>query len=336
MNATEAGSGQETMRQSLLGHLRCPACGHTLTARSDDELVCSGCSEAFPVRAGVPRFAGDTSNTAVYFGYMWGQQTTFVAPPQEATPYHLHVMQKALDAPPFAGLILDAGCGEGVDLSMVALDPRCEVIGVELSSGGVATSLARTRGLDRAHVIQADLLRIPIAPGTFDAAYSYGVVHHTPDPQKAVREIARTLKPGAPLLFYVYEDFSDRPWPWRVALAVANSARLVTTRLPPALLMRLCRLLSPVVYVFCTLPSRHFRWAARFPYRHGSHPWSMSSDLYDRLSAPIEERYSKEGAARLATSAGLEVVRVAERRGWMVYARKRATVLSCPAPRVLA
>ena len=136
---------------------------------------------------------------------------------------------------------------------MVALDPRCEVVGVELSDGGVATSVARTRGLERAHVVQGDLLQVPLADHTFDGAYSYGVVHHTPDPPRAVREIARTLKPGAPLLLYVYEDFSDRSLAWRLALAAANSLRVITTRLPPALLMRICRVLSPIVYVLLTL-----------------------------------------------------------------------------------
>jgi hypothetical protein len=97
---------------------------------------------------------------------------------------------------------------------------------------------------------------------------------------------------------------------------------VITTRLPPALLMRICRMLSPIVYVLLTLPSRRFRWARRFPYRHGTTPWSMSGDLYDRLSAPIEKRYSRESAADLAAAAGLRVERVEPRRGWMVAARK--------------
>jgi len=290
--------------------------GHTLR--------CGSGQHTFPVRDGVPRFTHDETDTAVAFGYMWGEQAAHVRPPTEVSPYHLHKMRASLDAPPFAGLVLDAGCGEGIDLAMVALDPACEVIGVELSAGGVATSLARTRGLARAAVVQGDLLALPIADATFDAAYSYGVVHHTPDPPRALREIARTMKPGAPLLFYVYEDFAERSWPWRVALAVANSARVVTTRLPPAGLMRLCRLLSPVVWLTCTLPARHFRWAANLPYRHGTTPSSMSGDLFDRLSAPIERRYSRAGARRLAADAGLEVIAIAYERGWMVHARKPA------------
>jgi SAM-dependent methyltransferase len=312
----------EVMRPSLLPHLRCPECGHSITAVSEAELRCTGQRHSFPVRDGVPRFVTDSTDTAKYFGYMWGEQAAVALPPQQHSPYHLDAMREALDAPALSGLVLDAGCGEGVDLSQAARFANCEVIGVELSSGGVATTLARTRGLDRAHVVQGDLLRMPLASNTFDAAYSYGVVHHTPDPPKAIQEIARTLKPGAPLLYYVYEDFSDRSWFWRMALASANSARLVTTRMPPALLMRLCRLLSPVVYALCTVPSRRFKWAARFPYRHGTGPWSMSGDLFDRLSAPIEKRYSSRTAAGLAQAAGLDVLRVAQRRGWMVYARK--------------
>jgi SAM-dependent methyltransferase/uncharacterized protein YbaR (Trm112 family) len=312
-----------TMHERLLPHLRCPECGHTLAAASDDELRCTSCGRSFPIVNGVPRFTGEATATAVRFGYMWGEQETRVVPPQTPSPYHLDAMQTALGSEPLSGLILDAGCGEGIDLAMLALDPACEVIGVELSSGGVATSVARTRGLERAHVVQGDLLRLPIASAIFDGGYSYGVVHHTPDPPRALREIARTLKPGAPFLFYVYEDFSDRSLLWRIALAVANSVRVITTRMPPSLLMRVCRLLSPVVYVFCTLPSRRFRWAARFPYRHGVDPWSMSGDLFDRLSAPIEKRYSRAGAAALAEDAQLDVVRLTQQRGWMVYARRR-------------
>jgi len=316
------------MHPSLLPRLRCPTCGHTLTAAAPDRLRCTGEGHAFPICDGAPRFTNDTTQTARYFGYMWGRQAEVVTPPDRVVPYHLQVMQAALGAPPLEGLVLDGGCGEGLDLANVALDPRCEIVGVELSSGGVATSLARTRGLERAHVVQGDLFHLPLADGVFDAAYSYGVVHHTPDPERAVREIARTLKPGGPLMLYVYEDFADRSLAWRVALAMANSARFVTTRLPPAALMTICRLLSPVVYVLLTLPSRHVPWAARFPYRHGTGPWSMSGDLYDRLSAPIETRYSRDGAAALATQAGLRVERVAQQRGWMVLARKPAVPTS--------
>jgi SAM-dependent methyltransferase len=233
-------------------------------------------------------------------------------------------MQDALRAPAFEGLILDAGCGDGMDLALLSLDAKCEVVGVELSSGGVATSRARTTGLERAHVVHADLLTLPLATATFDGAYSYGVVHHTPDPARAVREIARTLKPGASLLLYVYEDFSDRSVGWRAALRAVNLARHVTTRVPAPLLWGLCRLLSPIIYALLTAPARRFQWAASFPYRHNTNPWDLSGDLYDRFAAPIEKRYSERTAAALVRDAGLDIVRTAQCRGWMVWGRKPA------------
>ena len=312
------------MNACLLQHLRCPDCGSGLSLDGSDTLVCTGCARRYPIQHGAPRFTDDSTDTAQYFGYIWGLQAKTIPPADRVYPYHLQVMYDAVGGPRLEGLILDGGCGDGEDLSMVALDPKCEVVGVELSSGGTATTLARTRGLSRANVIQGDLLRLPLASNTFDGAYSYGVVHHTPDPGRAVKEIVRTLKPGSPLLLYVYEDFADRPWYWRAALAFANSFRHITTRMRPSHLMRVCRILSPVVYVLCTLPARHFSWASRFPYRHGPHAFGMVGDLYDRLSAPIEFRYSQEGAAQLARDAGLRVDVVAQQRGWVVRAVKPA------------
>jgi SAM-dependent methyltransferase len=304
------------MHPSLLQRLRCPACGGALEKSSEEELRCAAGVHRFPIEGGAPRFVNNQTDTARNFGYMWGRQTASARSPDRVRPYHLHSMLQALEASPLQGLVMDAGCGEGLDLAMAALDPSIEVVGVELSSGGVATSLARTRGMENAHVVQGDLQHLPMADSIFDAAYSYGVVHHTQDPARAVVEIARTLKPGGWFLMYVYEDFC-------LALTIANSPRFITTRMPPPALMALCRALSPVVFALCTWPSRRFSWASRFPYRHGTGVWSLSGDLYDRFSAPIEKRFSREGATSLVSRAGLEVVRVAQRRGWMVLARRR-------------
>src|SRR5262245_36568024 len=155
------------MNPRLLQHLRCPECGQTLAVASEGALRCEAAAHTFPIVEGVPRFIADTTSTAKYFGYMWGEQASQVLPPQRVTPYHLQAMQDALAVPALKGLILDAGCGEGIDLAMVALSPECEVIGVELSSGGIATSQARTKGLARAYLVQGNLLRLPMASGIF-------------------------------------------------------------------------------------------------------------------------------------------------------------------------
>jgi SAM-dependent methyltransferase len=264
-----------------------------------------------------------TRATSDRFGYGW----TVGGLPQPVTkpvPYHLHVMQTALGAPPLNGFVLDAGAGEGLDLASVGLTPGCRAVGVELSPGGIRATAARISTVPRASLVQGNILSMPLRSNAFDNAYSYGVVHHTTDPERAVREIVRTLKPGGNLLIYVYEDFEQRGLMWKLALRSVNAIRRPISRMSPAGIRRMCAILAPVVFITCTLPSRHFSWAARFPYPASQNPTmkSLIPDLYDRFAAPIEERYSKAGARALVEQAGCVVKAVAFIRGWAVWGEK--------------
>lgn len=263
-----------------------------------------------------------THATSERFGYGWaagGRPVPVTAP----VPYHLHAMKAALGAPAFAGRVLDAGCGEGIDLASVVLSDPCRAVGVEISDGGVMASAARTSASDRARVIQGNVLALPLANAIFDGAYSYGVVHHTVDPEQAVREIARTVKPGGTILLYVYEDFSTRGFAWRAALSTINGFRHAVAAMSPSNIRRFCALIAPLVYVTCTVPSRVLR-RVRFPYPATQNPTmrSLIPDLYDRFAAPIECRYSEHGARRLAEQAGCRVRASAFLRGWAVWAEK--------------
>src|SRR5688572_25822153 len=233
-------------------------------------------------------------------------------------------MQAALGAPPFKGLILDAGCGEGIDLASVGLSPDCRAVGLELSPGGILATAARISTVPRARLVQGNVLSLPFPANLFDGAYSYGVVHHTIDPAGAVREIVRTLKPGGRLLIYVYETFERRGWQWRIALAAANAVRRPISAMSPRNIRRLCAVVAPVVYATCTIPSRHFSWASRLPYPAAQNPTmaSLVPDLYDRFAAPIEQRYSERGARELVEQAGCHVRAVANIRGWAIWGEK--------------
>ena len=100
-------------------------------------------------------------------------------------------------------------------------------------------------------------------------------------------------------------------------------------RLPNRLLFNLCRLASPFVFAVFTLPAQVGRrvpalapLARSLPFRHGTGPFSLVGDLYDRFSAPVEFRYSRQTSANFFAKAGLHGVRVADDRGWMVAGTK--------------
>jgi SAM-dependent methyltransferase len=337
------------MKSRLVPLLRCPACRSTLqldagrTHRDDADaqdivsgsLECAACGKRYAVDDGIPRLLAASAQeserrwTASRFGYLWAQSSP--RPSTELEPYHFEKLEAAVRLTPARGTILDAGCGEGKDLANVARRPGVEVVGVELSDGGVATSETRTRALPNAHVIQGDLRAIPLADDTFDLVYSYGVVHHLTPPDAAIREMVRVARPGAPVVIYVYEDFATRAWGMRAGLRAVNSVRGITTRLSPRVLFRLCRAASPLVYATFTVPHLALRnvpglrgVARALPFRHGAGPFSLSGDLYDRFSAPIELRFSEEGAADLLRAAGLTNVRTGYERGWVAVGVKPA------------
>jgi SAM-dependent methyltransferase len=300
---------------------------------STGTLTCTTCGKGYAIDAGIPRLLTASVHererrwTASRFGYLWSQSSPALA--TEPTAYHFEKIHATVPLPRVRGAILDAGCGDGIDLANVARRDGVDVIGVELSDGGAATSHARTRDLPNAHVVQADLRALPFADDTFDLVYSYGVVHHLTPPQHALRELARVARRGAPVAIYVYEDFATRALPMRLALRGVNALRGFTTRVPPRVLFRGCQAASPVVYTMFTLPHLALRnipglraVAHALPYRHGRSPFGLAGDLYDRFSAPVELRFSAAGTAELLRGAGLAEIAVGYERGWVGVGRK--------------
>ncbi len=92
--------------------------------------------------------------------------------------------------------ILDAGCGPGTYGIMLAQAGN-EVVGVEISPGGVqvANQRAKQKGVNFTARV-GDLEKLPFPDNTFDICFCGWVLHHFPDINASVAELARVLKPG--------------------------------------------------------------------------------------------------------------------------------------------
>jgi SAM-dependent methyltransferase len=100
--------------------------------------------------------------------------------------------------------VLDVGCGNGYVLSRYAQE-GADVYGIDVTPTAIGLSERRFEllGLEGTFVV-ASAEDMPFVDGTFDCVCSMGVVHHTPDTEKAVAEIFRVLKPGGRLILMVY------------------------------------------------------------------------------------------------------------------------------------
>jgi SAM-dependent methyltransferase len=87
---------------------------------------------------------------------------------------------------PSGARVLDAGAGEGKYANEFVRQLYC---GVDLAIGDAAWNYSR---LD----VVADLAALPFSDAAFDAALHIVTIEHLPEPAAALREMARTLKPG--------------------------------------------------------------------------------------------------------------------------------------------
>jgi ubiquinone/menaquinone biosynthesis C-methylase UbiE len=93
------------------------------------------------------------------------------------------------------GRVLEVGCGMGDFAERMARELDAEVVATDLSARMV--ELSRARGLEARW---ADVQDLPFADGEFDCAVANWMLYHVPDLDRALRELARVLRPGGTLV----------------------------------------------------------------------------------------------------------------------------------------
>jgi arsenite methyltransferase len=197
-----------------------------------DELVENGLSrgQSHFTSHGVPLILADgllrdeqchdkgQAQTRSTFGYKWQREDTYGSPAMvefsrnwlEERYASLWSHPAAKMTPDIRPLMLDAGCGSAYS-SSILLEKRFTMlryVGADISrAADVAAHSFAEKGIDGA-VVQADLMRLPFADGAFDIVFSEGVLHHTPSTRAALEAVARKVRKGGALAFYIYRKKS--------------------------------------------------------------------------------------------------------------------------------
>ena len=224
---------------SLISCLSCPSCKHRLN-NSGSELTCPNCSKGFPVVGEIPRFV-PKENYAESFGLQWNRfANTQIDSKAGTNRSEIRFREETLwDERDLNGkLVLDAGCGSG-RFSEIALKLGASLIAVDYSSA-VEASKQNLSAPDKL-IVQGDLAALPILDQTFDFIYCIGVLQHTSEPARIVKELLRCLKVGGEITLTFYENSS-----WHVLWYSKYLVRPLTKRLPKAILLKVIEKTSPM------------------------------------------------------------------------------------------
>lgn len=182
----------------LLPLLRCLSCGGTL-AQDRDQILCSRCGKAFPVRDGTPVMLHpdlEEQTWDAYFRRLIGR----AGDAEKANSYFslrsFRLVKRAVlgrTGRPRGLTILDVGCGTGHLSESLAGDNL--LVGVDISPEMLG--FARKKGL---LTIQSSGKRLPLAGSGFDLILAVNILQSLRQGEPLIRELIRVVRPGGRIL----------------------------------------------------------------------------------------------------------------------------------------
>ncbi|MGH9497052.1 MAG: methyltransferase domain-containing protein [Candidatus Sulfotelmatobacter sp.] len=289
--------------------LRCLDCQGHLDG-GESSLVCVSCGRKYPIVDGVVRFV-DEQQYAGSFGFQWKIYARTQLDTKESDRSESAFRRRTgFSREDLAGkLVLDVGCGMG-RFADIATRWGAQVVGVDLSLA--AEVAARNLAGREATIFQADVFRLPFAAESFDLIYSIGVLHHTPDCERAFKALPRLLKPGGRIAVWLYSGYNA----W---YRMSDLYRKATRRLPSRALHAFCYGVVPLYGVHQVLKKVPLVGQGASSVLAYMIPMSFKPDrawrvldTFDWYSPWYQSKHTYEEVFRWFKDCGLEDVKVME------------------------
>jgi SAM-dependent methyltransferase len=224
--------------------------------------------------------------------------------------------------------VLDAGSGPGVQARLIAEVAR-SVTAVDLEA--LAVTADTTRDLSgRIRYVHADVATMNLGC-EFDVVNCVGVIHHTDDPTRTFKNLARHLKPGGRMIVWAYAHEGNTV----MRTVVEPLRQRLLDRAPHSIIQRLSialtALMWPIVHTVYRLPLPFLPYYEYFGnFRRLSFRRNVLN-VYDKLNAPQQHFLTRADIDAWFNPFDFEDVHVSAYKGvsWRASGTKRRNARSC-------
>lgn len=193
----------------------CPKCKRPLRS-VDNALHCGECDRTYSIVGDIPDFLSENLLAGLAPNYRWIKMLEFLAPIYEGSLWHSFILKILAGAKRdslrsiasfvsntlagISGSVLDVACGPATYGRRIASHSK-SIYGIDFSMGTLRQEMINIArdGISGVHLARASVEELPFEDAVFDGVICGGSLHLFPDTVLALREIARTMKIGAPL-----------------------------------------------------------------------------------------------------------------------------------------
>ena len=207
----------------------------------------------------------------------------------------------------------DFGAGSGRWSSRLA-PYFSRVFALEPSDGASQVLRNKFVGDPKIVVLQETVGVNSIPLGSLDLAMSLGVLHHIPDTALAIKDVARSIKPGGVFLCYLYYNLENKPAYYNLIFKGMNIVRHVISASPQPVRRLSATIIATLVYwplarlskVLSTLG----RNTSNFPLHHyADMPFVMlANDALDRFGTSLEQRFTRAEITEMLQAADFDLI----------------------------
>jgi len=224
---------------------------------------------------------------------------------------------------------IDVGCGSGRWAKFSATKVKSLTL-LDGSSKSIAIAKKLLKNHANIDYIISDVTAIPINSKKYDFAYSLGVLHHVPDIDKALSEIYRILKPGAPFLAYLYYSFENEDNWYKYLWRISDIFRKKISNLNKKYKTVICEIIAFFIYLPLARLSLllvklnvNIKKIPLSYYRNKSY-YTMRTDALDRFGTSYEKRYSKSEITQLLKKHVFKLIKFSSLKPyWCVVSYKK-------------